>query len=308
MKNYNIVFAGQGSQFVGMGQDFYDQFIESKQWFQKANEILGYSLTDIVFNGPEDTLNLTQNTQVAIFVLSACIFNQLNQNNLMVSHYAGHSLGEISAYFAAGVLDFESALKIVIKRGQLMGEAAANTTGKMSAIIGLSLDQVNETLVDIDGCDIANYNSPVQFVISGEASAVDQANQALSEAGAKRVVELPVSGAFHSPLMASAVAPFKEYLNQFTFNDARTPIILNRTAAPETNGSALQENLSLQIQSPVRWIESTERLAQTSPAFIEIGPGKVLSGLIKKINRDLSVQPTSTVEGFEKIINVEVSN
>ena len=115
MKNYNIVFAGQGSQFVGMGHDFYDQFIESKQWFQKANEILGYSLTDIVFNGPEETLNLTQNTQVAIFVLSACIFNQLTQNNLRVSHYAGHSLGEISAYFAAGVLDFESALKIVIK-------------------------------------------------------------------------------------------------------------------------------------------------------------------------------------------------
>ena len=239
------------------------------------------------------------------FIVSACIFEQLKSQGITFDHVAGHSLGEISAYYAAGVLDFESALKIVIKRGQLMGEAAQQTSGKMAAIIGMAQADVQQILADIDGVDIANYNSPVQFVISGDAGAVDTANQKLSEAGAKRVVELPVSGAFHSPLMASAVAPFKDYLTQFTFNNAAIPIVLNRTAQLESNGEALQENLSLQIQSPVRWIEITDFLAKQQPSFIEVGPGKVLSGLIKKINRDYTVQPTSTVEGLEKITKVE---
>ncbi|MGC6367953.1 MAG: ACP S-malonyltransferase [Candidatus Marinamargulisbacteria bacterium] len=305
MNKAHLVFAGQGSQFVGMGQDFYNQFPAAKALFEQANDILGYSISDICFNGPDETLNLTQHTQVAIFIVSACIFEQLKSQGITFDHVAGHSLGEISAYYAAGVLDFESALKIVIKRGQLMGEAAQQTSGKMAAIIGMAQTDVQAILATIDGVDIANYNSPVQFVISGEATAVDSANQKLSEAGAKRVVELPVSGAFHSPLMASAVVPFKDYLTQFTFNNAVTPIVLNRTAQLESNGLALQENLSLQIQSPVRWIEITDFLAAQQPAFIEVGPGKVLSGLIKKINRDYTVQPTSTVEGLEKITKVE---
>ena len=303
MSHVNIVFSGQGSQFVGMGADFYEKDEVSQSLFNRANDLLGYSLSDICFRGPEDTLNLTQHTQVAIFVLSACIFERFKSIN--ATAYAGHSLGEISAYYAAGVLDFESALQVVIKRGELMGEAAKQTTGKMSAIIGLSQTDVTSVLSSIDGVDIANYNSPVQFVISGTADAVDRANQALGDAGAKRVVELPVSGAFHSPLMESAVEPFQSYLSEFTFNDTSTPIILNRLAQPETNGQKLQDNLSHQIQSSVRWIETVELLSKDCQRFIEIGPGKVLSGLIKKMNRELIVQPTSSLESVDDILKVE---
>ena len=308
MNQFNFVFSGQGSQFVGMGQDFYNQFPASKDLFETANRILGYSISDIAFNGPEETLNLTQHTQVAIFILSVCIFEQLNKAEINVQQFAGHSLGEITAYYAAGVLDFESALQVVIKRGQLMGEAARNTNGKMAAIIGMPQTEVESILQSIDGCDIANFNSPVQFVISGEAKAVELANKTCQENGAKRVVELPVSGAFHSPLMESAVSPFSDYLNEFNFNDATHPIILNRTALPEQSAEKLKENLALQIQSPVRWIETIGLLSNTVPAFIEIGPGKVLSGLIKKINRELTVQPTSSAEVVESLTNVEVSN
>ncbi|MEK9728256.1 MAG: ACP S-malonyltransferase, partial [Candidatus Margulisiibacteriota bacterium] len=294
------------SQFIGMGKDFYDQSKSANALFESANDILGYSISDIAFNGPEETLNLTQHTQVAIFILSACIFNELKNTQNNISQFAGHSLGEITAYYAAGVLDFESALRIVIKRGQLMGEAASQTKGKMAAIIGLSEKEVKAAISDVDGCAIANYNSPVQFVISGEAAAIDQANELLKGQGAKRVIELPVSGAFHSPLMGSAVAPFKTYLDQFQFNNASHPIVLNRTAMPEQNADALRENLSLQIQSPVRWIETIEFLSDNAASFIEVGPGKVLSGLIKKTNRELSVQSTSTHEAVDALLNVEV--
>jgi [acyl-carrier-protein] S-malonyltransferase len=303
MSNIAIVFSGQGSQFVGMGSDFYEKDAVSKSLFDRANAVLGYSLSDICFNGPEETLNLTQHTQVAIFVLSACIFERFKE--LPTAAYAGHSLGEITAYYAAGVLDFESALHVVIKRGELMGDAAKQTNGKMSAILGLSQENVNDIIGDIQGVGIANYNSPAQFVISGAADSVDQANAALNNAGAKRVVELPVSGAFHSPLMESAVAPFETYLSQFTFHDANTPIILNRLAQPETNAQKLKDNLSHQIQSSVRWIETIQLLSKTCDRFIEVGPGKVLSGLIKKINRELIVQPTSSLETVDDILKVE---
>jgi [acyl-carrier-protein] S-malonyltransferase len=305
MNQYNLVFSGQGAQFIGMGHDFYDQFSESRNYFDRASDILGTSISDIAFNGPEATLNQTQYTQVAIFVLSACIFDQLQKNHPAIHQLAGHSLGEITAYYAAGVLDFESAVNIVIKRGQLMALAANHPKGAMSAIIGLSQPAIEDLIASIDGVGIANYNSPVQFVISGTAPAVEQANTAATALGAKRVVPLPVSGAFHSPLMASAVAPFKEYLTQFTFNNANYPIVLNRLATPETSGTVLEENLSLQIQAPVRWIESIEHLASNCPAFIEVGPGKVLSGLIKKINRTYKVSPTSTVAATHAIINTE---
>lgn len=303
MSNIAIVFSGQGSQFVGMGSDFYENDEISKSLFNRANDVLDYSLSDICFSGPEETLNLTQHTQVAIFVLSACIFERFK--NVPTAAYAGHSLGEITAYYAAGVLDFESALQVVIKRGELMGAAAKQTNGKMSAILGLSQENVIDSIANIHGVDIANYNSPAQFVISGSADSVDQANAALRDAGAKRVVELPVSGAFHSPLMESAVTPFQTYLSEFTFNDATTPIILNRLAQPETNAQKLQENLPHQIQSSVRWIETIQLLSDTCHRFIEVGPGKVLSGLIKKINRELIVQPTSSLESVDDILKVE---
>ena len=305
MNPYHLVFSGQGSQFVGMGNDFYNQFPEAKSLFESANDILGYSISDICFEGPSETLNLTQHTQVAIFIVSAAIFQALPQNDIAIASVAGHSLGEITAYYAAGVLDFESALNIVIKRGQLMGQAAEQTSGKMAAIIGLDQATIESIIDPITGCAIANYNSPQQLVISGESSAIELALPALQKAGAKRIIELPVSGAFHSPLMRSAVLPFRSYLESFQFNAPRYPIVLNRTALAETNPDQLKENLSLQIESSVQWIASIESMGQDLPSFIEVGPGKVLSGLIKKINRSFGVYPTSTLEGIEQI-KVEV--
>ena len=213
----NLVFSGQGSQFVGMGNDFFNQFDSTKDRFNAANDLLGYSISDICFEGPEDTLNQTQYTQVAIFIVSACIMDAITPYHLPIKTIAGHSLGEITAYYAAKVIDFDTALRIVIKRGELMGKAAQNSDGSMAAIIGLDESTIVQTLSSIDGVDIANYNSPVQFVISGESNAVSMATKALDSAGAKRVVALPVSGAFHSPLMASAVPEFSEFLSSATF-------------------------------------------------------------------------------------------
>lgn len=301
MKKVNLVFPGQGSQFVGMGKDFYDQFEQAKHRFHDADDVLGYKLSDICFNGPEDTLNQTQYTQVAIFLTSACILDSLSSLDINVQAYAGHSLGEITAYYAAGVIDFESALKIVIKRGELMGQAASKTSGSMAAIIGMDESTLSGIISEIPNVDIANYNSPVQFVISGESASVNTACDALTANGAKRVIPLPVSGAFHSPLMQSAVQPFNDYLNNFTFRDASSPIVLNRTAAAESNAGALKENLSYQIESSVQWIKCTQIMANSTDHFIEVGPGKVLSGLIKKIDREYSIQPTSTVDSLDQI-------
>jgi [acyl-carrier-protein] S-malonyltransferase len=294
----NVVFSGQGAQFVGMGLDFYNSNDMCRDLFDKANTQLGYAITDICFNGPEQALNQTQHTQVAIFIISACIFEVIRPS-ISISSIAGHSLGEITAYYAAGVLDFNSALQIVIKRGELMGQAAKENPGKMAAIIGLSDNEISNALSTISDVGIANYNSPVQYVISGAASSVDSAMGALRDAGAGRVIELPVSGAFHSPLMKHAVAPFQTFLDNFEFKSATVPIVLNRSAKPEQNAAALKQNLSEQIQSPVRWVETIEFLSQQSLSFVEVGPGKVLSGLIKKINRQASVQFTSTVENVD---------
>ena len=291
----NIVFTGQGAQCVGMGADFYKTNPACRALFDKANTVLGYSISDICFNGPEAILNRTQHTQVAIFVVSACIYECI-RSSVGITGLAGHSLGEITAYYAAGVLDFDSALQIVIKRGELMGRAASKNAGKMAAVIGLSEATIMDVISQFSNVSIANYNSPVQYVISGSSESIDAAVTELSNAGANRVIELPVSGAFHSPLMHSAVGPFHEFLQSFEFKNAAIPIVLNRLAKPESNADKLKENLSEQIQSSVRWIETVEFLFKQSPLFIEVGPGKVLSGLIKKINRQATVQFTSTVE------------
>jgi [acyl-carrier-protein] S-malonyltransferase len=298
-----VVFSGQGSQFVGMGADFYAQHPASAQLFNRANDVLGISISDICFNGPMDILNQTEHTQVAIFVTSACIFEMLRPM-LNISMFAGHSLGEITAYYAAGVLDFESALAIVIKRGELMATAAAANPGKMAAIIGLTQHDVESTIEPIANVGIANYNSPVQFVISGTPSGISDAIELLLKAGAKRAIELPVSGAFHSSLMNSSVAPFQDFLSGISFNMAQHPIVLNRLAQPETDAQKLKQNLALQIEAPVQWINSINFCAQTSHSFIEVGPGKVLSGLIKKIKRDYSVQSTSSLAAIHEQFGV----
>lgn len=304
MNHHTIVFSGQGSQFVGMGRDCYEAWPDAADRFHAANHQLNESVSDIMFNGPDTTLAITRYTQVAIFLLSVCLFDHLKPH-IHIHQLAGHSLGEITAYYAAGVLDFESALGIVIKRGQLMNDAATQTNGRMAAIIGLPQSDVESIVHPIDGCCIANYNSPVQFVISGDAPAVQAAIDTCQNNTTARVIPLPVSGAFHSPLMASAVGPFRDYVQSIPFHDATYPIILNRHATPVTDAATLQDNLAHQIQSPVRWIESIQHARLSGESFIEVGPGKVLSGLIKKIDRSCRVQPTSTVEGVNRIIESE---
>lgn len=303
MSNVNLVFPGQGSQFIGMGKDLYENHTQSQTLFNQANEILGYSISDICFQGPEDVLNQTQHTQVAIFILSACIYQFFKGSDFNINSVAGHSLGEITAYYAAEVLDFESALKIVIKRGELMAEAAKKSSGSMAAIIGLDIDTVSTIINSIDDVKIANFNSPVQYVISGATEAVQKACTELEISGARRVVILPVSGAFHSGQMAPSVPKFRDYLQNFSFNNAIYPVILNRSVEPITDALLLQENLPLQIESPVRWIETINFLSENSTNFIEVGPGKVLSGLIKKINREYVVKPTSDFETISELFN-----
>lgn len=303
MSNVNLIFPGQGSQFIGMGKDLFEHHSDSQSLFKQANDILGYSISDICFNGPEDTLNQTQHTQVAIFILSACIYQFFKGSEFNIDAIAGHSLGEITAYYAAGVLDFESALKIVIKRGELMAEAAQSSSGGMAAIIGLDIDNVAKIVDSFDGVKIANYNSPVQYVISGSTDAVKDACTEFENSGARRVVILPVSGAFHSVQMAPSVPKFRDYLENFTFNNAQFPIILNRSVEAVTDSALLKENLPLQIESPVRWIETINLLSKNSTNFVEVGPGKVLSGLVKKINREFNVKPTSDFETITTLFN-----
>jgi [acyl-carrier-protein] S-malonyltransferase len=295
MTKTHLIFSGQGSQFVGMGRDFHDAIPEVRDMYRKADDLLGYSISDISFSDPDARLHLTQYTQPAIFLASVAMYHQL-PSEIAVASVAGHSLGEITAYYAAGVLDFESALRIVAKRGELMGQQAHATDGAMAAVIGLDQDTVSRIVDTIYHCVIANYNTPNQFVISGQLNAIYKAIDQLNKAGA-RVVNLPVSGAFHSHLMNDAVPIFKDYIDQFTFNPPQYPIYLNREAAPVTDPVTLKANLSVHIVSPVRWIETIRAMMAESNVFVEVGPGKVLTGLVKKIDRSAQVYSTSTYEG-----------
>jgi [acyl-carrier-protein] S-malonyltransferase len=216
------------------------------------------------------------------------LYNGLNPVSPVL--LAGHSLGELTAYYVAGVLDFESALKVVAKRGDLMRQAAVKNPGAMSAILGMDVDKIESVLSGIDGAVIANFNAPIQTVISGTPAGVAQANEALSAAGAKRVVPLKVGGAFHSEQMSAAADELGLFLRDVSFKDAGIPIVLNRSAAIETKAEALRDNLALQVKSPVRWTRSMETMSQSVTEIKEFGPGKVLAALIKKIVPDIPVE------------------
>jgi [acyl-carrier-protein] S-malonyltransferase len=296
--NTAIIFPGQGSQFPGMARELFDQNLEARALLTRANDILGFCLTDIMFAGTEEDLRRTNVTQPAIFVHSVAQF--VARPDFAPASTAGHSLGEFSALVAAGVLKFEDALPLVARRAQAMQAACEEQPGTMAAILGLDDAVVERICREItDGGHVvvaANYNCPGQLVISGSAEGVARACEALKAAGAKRALPLPVGGAFHSPLMQSAAAALAEAIEKTTFSPARCPVYQNVDALPHTDPAEIKANLLAQLTAPVRWTQLVQRMAADGITdFVECGPGKVLQGLAKKI------VPTATVGSFQVI-------
>ena len=275
------VFPGQGSQKVGMGQDLFDKY---PSFTQEANSILGYDIKTLCLEDPEKNLNQTQYTQPALYVVNALSYlNKREEMNVKPDYVAGHSLGEYNALFAADVFDFATGLQLVQKRGALMSQA---TMGGMAAILGLTQSQVCDVLsqASCQSINIANYNSNRQFVISGPKSDIEQSIALFEQAGASMALPLNVSGAFHSPLMAPAREQFNQFLKQFQFNSPSIPVIANTTARPYENGDDVILQLAAQITGSVQWTATIEYLMQVGETeFVEVGPGSVLTGLIRRI-------------------------
>ena len=281
-----FVFPGQGSQYVGMGKDLYEGNTQAKALFRKADETLGFSLSKICFEGPEEELRQTKNTQPAIFLHSVVVFNLMKNRKFEMA--AGHSLGEYSALVAAGALTFEDGLKLVRLRGELMQQAGVEQPGTMAAIVGLDSITLNGICTEASQAGVvqaANFNSPGQIVISGSLAGVRKAMELAKTHGAKIVKELPVSGAFHSPLMESARAGLKAALDKTEVHGAAVPVYANVTARPVCQADEIRSLLYSQLTSPVRWEESVANMvADGATTFKEVGPGKVLQGLVKRIN------------------------
>ena len=284
-----FVFPGQGAQYSGMGKDLYDSYAEARAMMQRANEILGFGLTDVMFEGLDEDLRQTRVTQPAIFLHSivSCELSTILRPDMV----AGHSLGEFSALVAAGALGWEDALRLVSERAQAMQEACELQSGTMAAVLGMEDMKVADICGKIDDVVVAaNYNCPGQVVISGSLIGVDQACKALKEAGAKRALKLPVGGAFHSPLMQPAAERLEKAILATTFHSPSCPVYQNVSAKGETDKALLQKQLLEQLTSPVRWTQSVQQMIADGPtAFYEFGPGDVLKGLIRKINSEIEV-------------------
>ncbi|HPR28561.1 MAG: ACP S-malonyltransferase [Chitinophagales bacterium] len=277
------IFPGQGSQFPGMGKDLYDSNEQAKALFEKANEILGFRITDIMFNGTAEELKETKVTQPAIFLHSVVM--AMMMDDFHPDMVAGHSLGEFSALVANKTLTFEDALVLVSKRAMAMQKACEATPSTMAAVLALDDAVVEQICVDTPGIVVAaNYNCPGQLVISGEIDAVNTACESMKAAGAKRALVIPVGGAFHSPLMEPARQELAEAINTTAFNTPICPVYQNVTASAVTDPEAIKSNLIAQLTAPVRWTQSVQQMvADGATTFIEVGPGKVLQGLVKKI-------------------------
>ena len=279
-----IVFPGQGSQFPGMGKDLYDANEQARALFERANEVLGFRITDDMFFGTEDALRQTRVTQPAIFLHSVVRFLHSGED-FPADMVAGHSLGEFSALVANGTLAFEDALRLVAARAQAMQEACEKVPGTMAAVLGLDDAKVEEICAGIDGVVVpANYNCPGQLVISGALDAVNAACEQLKAAGAKRALLLPVGGAFHSPLMEPAREKLAAAIEATTFHEPRCPVYQNVTAYAVHDKDAIRRHLVEQLTAPVRWTQSVQAMVNDGAGrFLECGPGKVLQGLVKKI-------------------------
>ncbi len=305
-----FVFPGQGSQEIGMGADLVKMFPVAQATFAEADEIFGVALSDLCFNGPADDLNDTYNTQPALYVMGVALLRILHDmfdDTLQPACVAGHSLGELTALTAAGALDFSAGLRLVRERGRLMNEASRRSPGAMAALLGLDADTVRDLCHEVSQQTgkilvLANDNCPGQIVISGEKEAIEAALPIASERGAKRAVRLVVSVASHSPLMESITPDFRAALDQTPFTIPTTPIIGNVNALPLTSVDAIRAELGAQLTSPVRWTESAQyMLAQGVTTFIELGPKDVLSGLLKRIDRNTTRFTLNTAENVSNL-------
>ncbi|MDR3589656.1 MAG: ACP S-malonyltransferase [Negativicutes bacterium] len=303
-----FVFPGQGSQSVGMGKDLYDQFVVAQAVFKEADAALGFSITDLCFNGPEEDLRKTFNTQPAILTVSVACLKVLQQSGLTPAIVAGHSLGEYSALVAAGALSFSDAVRLVRKRGQFMQEAVPLGEGGMAAILGLDRDQIiaicNDVQAKFGPVQAVNFNCPGQVVIAGATKAVEQASEALKAAGAKRAIPLPVSAPFHSSLMKPAAERLAAELEKITVADAQIPFVANVSGKILTKGSEIKASLVQQAASPVLWEDCIAQiLGYGATAFVEVGPGKVLSGFTKKIVKDIETLNVEDSTSLQKTLD-----
>ncbi|HDP69915.1 MAG TPA: [acyl-carrier-protein] S-malonyltransferase [Actinobacteria bacterium] len=305
-KKIAFVFPGQGSQYVGMGQNLKESMEEISVIFEKADEILQRQISDICFKGPKGELDKTINTQPAIFVVNYACYRALCSEGIEPDIVAGHSLGEYNALVAAGVLDFETGLRLIEKRAYLMEKIASNNPSKMIAVLGLSSKEVDEVinLLKVKGIiNGANYNCPGQIVVSGENLIIDEAIQLFKQSGAKRVVELPVNGGFHSNLMGEAEDEFSKFLKDVSFKKAKCGVVSNFSGKFSTNPMELKTALNRQITSSVRWEESVNEICSFgAKIFVEVGPKKILSGLVSRIVPDVAQLNVEDVGTLKKTV------
>ena len=305
MNNTAFIYPGQGSQTLGMGSSVWESFEEAGKIFDMASDIAGYDMRSLCADGPIEKLSRTLYTQPALFTVEAAITNVLKAHSITPSVVAGHSLGEIGAWYAAGAFGFEDGFQLVSERGRLMDNADPEGLGTMSAIIGLDSDTVREVCDSVDGVVVvANYNSPQQIVISGEKSAVAAAGEVLNERGAKRVLPLKVSGAFHSPLMDNAKEKFSSVVENLSINDAQIPVYANVTASKVTDAAQIKKIIVQQLTSSVRWTETVlNMIGDGIEKAYEVGPGNVLGGLIKRTDKQLEVKSVSDSSTLTEVIN-----
>lgn len=305
MKRVAFMFPGQGSQTVGMGQEIYSHFSTVKELYEMANKVLDKDLKTLMFKGPQDELTETENAQPALLLSSIALHTLLIKKEIQPVMTVGHSLGEYSALVAAGALALDDALLLVNVRGQLMEEAFPKGQGTMAAVLGLSKNEIQTVLDDISDeiVDLANINCPGQIVISGSVKGIEKAAESLKDKGARRVLPLNVSGPFHSRLMKSANQEFADHLNNVMIKNASIPVYANVTAKAVTDKNKIQESLVKQLYSPVRFEESIRNMLQEDiDAFVEVGNGKVLCGLVKKINRKVKTFAVQDVESLNEFI------
>lgn len=302
MSKIAFMFPGQGSQYVGMSQDFYEQFEESKEVFETATGLLGFSMEDLCFK-ENDQLNITEYTQVAMLTASTAILKKVESMGIKPDVTVGLSLGEYNALIASSVLTFEEAVKVVRERGILMQNAVPVGLGTMAAVLGAKKELIEEVCENTEGIvSIANYNCPGQIVISGEVEAVEKASEALKEQGAKRVIPLNVSGPFHSPMLKEAGEQLVKVLDTVEIKKPVVPYVANVNAKMITEAEPIKELLGQQVSSSVRFEQSIEALLEDGvDTFIEMGPGKTLSGFVKKVNRKVNVINIEKVEDLEKL-------